>query len=333
MQQWVQDINKYVTALLNFARYKNKTIVICIDNVDQLSPEYQSQIFFLAQRISKELKSITIVALREESFYAASIRKTFTAYNIRRFHIASPCFRTLISTRLNYACQILKRPDQELKLILKSGVSIDKISINNFLAIIRESLFARNRNIVRFIECISFGNMREALDMFARFLYSGNTDVDKMLNIFSTQKRYYVGFHEFAKSVILGDKYYYRESESKVLNIFNCGAEQNSSHFTGLRLLNYLLEFSSISSPEGQGFIEIPRVLNAFINIFDNEEDFIITADRLLGKYLIETDTRNIDTIRFSNYFRVTAAGWYYFNYLSRSFAYIDLIFIDTLIK
>jgi hypothetical protein len=172
--------------------------------------------------------------------------------------------------------------------------------------------------------------MREALDMFARFLYSGNTDVDKMLSIFSTHKRYYVGFHEFAKSVILGDKYYYRESESRVLNIFNCGAEQNSSHFMGLRLLNYLLEFRSVSSPEGQGFIEISRVINAFVNIFDNEEDFIITADRLLGKYLIETDTRSIDTIRFSNYFRITAAGWYYYNYLSRSFAYIDLIFMDT---
>ncbi len=327
---WSSDVILYTSVLLSYCKKKGNAIVLCFDNVDQLSPEYQGNIFLFAQKITKDINSVTIVALREESYYAANSRNTFTAYNIKSFHVASPDFRILIGTRLNYACQVLKRPDNEIRLILKSGVLIDKQMILDFLEIIRYSLFDRNRNIVRYIESTAFGNMRYALEMFSRFLCSGNTDVDKMLSIFTAQGKYNVGFHEFAKSVMLGDKFYYRESESGTINVFNCGTEKNSSHFTCLRILNSLLAYRGASSIAGDGFVDISIILSEFIDTFDNEDDFISSADRLLRRSLIETDTRSNVTIRQSSYFRITSAGWYYAMYMTRSFAYLDLVLHDT---
>ncbi len=332
IEEWTSDEIKYTKALVRLLRRRGKAVVICIDNVDQLSPEYQNSIFLLSQRIAEELKSMTVLALREETFYSATIQRTFTAYTNQKFHVSSPSFKALIGHRIRYAREILGFEDLKVKLILKSGLNLDKEQISNFLRIMELSLLSHNKNIARFIECISSGNMRVALNLFTRFLYSGSTDVDKMLNIFSRSGSYFVPFHEFAKSVILGDRRYYRESEelNEIMNVFDCGLERNSSHLTSIRLLSMLLDYHNVSSPEGRGYVKISSILEAFMVVLDNEDDFFRTADRLLRKNLIEVDTRVTDTIQKAGYIRITASGWYYLTFLTNSFSYLDLVYIDT---
>ena len=124
--------------------------------------------------------------------------------------------------------------------------------------------------------------------MFSTFLISGATDVDKMLKIYNRSGYYLVQFHEFIKSVILGDRRYYKESASKVFNLFNCSAERNSSHFTAIRLLKFLQKRRSNFSVEGQGYIEIAKTVTIFDDLFDNREDLISIANRLLKWNLIK---------------------------------------------
>jgi ABC-type lipoprotein export system ATPase subunit len=192
IEQWTADENTYVKKLIALLRNKGKAVVICIDNVDQLSPEFQNSIFLLSQRIADELKSLVIVALREETFYTATIQRTFTAYTNQKYHISSPDFKKLIKQRINYARELLSLDDQTVRFVLKSGGVFDKQQVSDFLGIMEQSLLAHNKNIARFIEYISSGNMRVALNLFTRFLYSGSTDVDKMLSIFERSGRYYV---------------------------------------------------------------------------------------------------------------------------------------------
>jgi hypothetical protein len=97
LEKWQSDVLDYVPRLLRTTTTnRGSTAVIFIDNVDQLSPAYQAQIFVLAERITRIVGSLTVLALREESYYTASIQKTLTAYTSRKFHIASPRFRRLI---------------------------------------------------------------------------------------------------------------------------------------------------------------------------------------------------------------------------------------------
>jgi hypothetical protein len=330
LEKWMSNISDYAPRIIRLSRKHGKTNIICIDNVDQLSPDYQAKIFLLSQRIAKEMEAVVIVALREESYYAASIQKAFTAYNNRTFHIASPPFKELISLRLKYCREMLQLPDEQILIRLGMGILFDKAEISKFLDIIRYSIFSRNKNIARFIESLAFGNMREALDMFSTFLYSGATNVDKMLKIYDRDGQYFVAFHEFAKSVILGDRRFYRDSDSKVINLFDCGAEKNSSHFTSLRLLALLLGHINESGPEGRGYVNIEQVFSSFLDIFDNEHDLKRSFIHLLGKQLIQLDTRSTDSIKDARYVRISSAGWYYYKYLVRAFAYLDLVFQDT---
>jgi hypothetical protein len=328
---WQSDTADYVPRLLNTCEpRKNQKLVIFIDNVDQLPPESQAKAFLLAQRVTRSVGSLTVVAMREESYYTASVRKSFTAYTNRRFHIASPRFLDVILNRITYAQGFLKNSIQNPSLGYSQNEMQYAKDIYDLLTAVSQSLFEFNHNIIRFIEAICFGNMRSALEMFVAFLTSGATDVDKMINIYRRDGKYYVGFHEFVKSIMLAARKYYKEEQSPILNVFDCGTYKNSSHFTALRILHLLLSYRAQASREGQGYIEISGVLSSFEDIFDNTEDFIVTLNRLLRAQLVEVNTRSTESITDASHVRVTSAGWYYSRYLVQSFCYLDLVLQDT---
>lgn len=329
--KWQDNLIDYVPKLLRIATIVNKrTAVLFIDNVDQLDPEYQSQIFLLAQRITRLAGNVTIIALREESYYAPSIQNTFTAYTSHKFHIASPHFRKMINNRIEYAIRALETHESDARSTILRGYTFDTTDISEFLRIVQKSVFGWSSRISRFIECICFGNMRSAIQMFTTFLTSGATDVDKMLLIYRRDGAYHVAFHEFLKSVMLQERAYYKEDQSPILNLFNCSSERNSSHFTALRFLALLLDHRGESSSEGRGYMELARVVGFFADSFDDVRDLSTTLDRLVSRQLIEVNTRSIKTVSGASHVRVTAAGWYYPRYLARTFAYLDLVLQDT---
>jgi hypothetical protein len=302
--------------------------VLFIDNVDQLAPAYQAQIFLLSQRICRLLESITLVSLREESYYSASVQKTFTAFTTNKFHVASPKFREMIASRISYTINLLSNqsPDEPGE---EGEQQIHK-SIAAFLQIVQHSIFDLNRKLARFIEAICHGNMRFALQLFTNFLTSGATDVDKMLRIYNREGRYNVAQHEFVKAIMLGDRRFYNEDQSPIMNLFNVGAQRNASHFTGWRLIRVLLAHRSESSSEGRGYVSLALLLNDFEERFDNRDDVLSTLTRLLNRRLIESNTRSSETLEGVSHVRVTSAGWYYCRYLICTFAYLDLVLQDT---
>lgn len=331
LEKWQSDPTDYVPRLLRIAMSDRQLrTIIFVDNVDQLSPAYQAQVFLLAQRVTRTIGSVTILSLREESYYTANLQRTLTAYTNRKFHIASPHFRRMIDSRIRFALDMLEKQEGPIDYVLRQGISIDRIAIAEFLRIVETSIFEQNRNIARFIEALCFGNMRLALDMFTMFMTSGATDVDKMLNLYRKQDSYFVAFHEFVKSIMLGERRYYKDQASFIGNLFDCGAERNSSHFTSLRVIHALLLRRGESNREGQGFVEIGQLVSVSEDIFDNREDFLRALTRLASRQLIELNTKSTDTIGGASHVRVTSAGWYYSRFLVKAFSYLDLVLQDT---
>lgn len=324
LHEWSRNLSKYVPGIVRVAcKRLDLKPVLFIDNVDQLKPDYQAQIFLLAQRVTGLLSSITVVALREESYYTANVKNTFTAYSTRKFHIASPHFRRMIGNRIEYALSRLQMEGSGDTAVEKFTACYD------FLRIVEGGIL-ENERIARFIKSICYGNMRLALEMFCTFVTSGATDVDKMLKIYYRDGWYNLAHHEFVKAVMLGDRAYYKEEQSPICNVFNVGSEPNSSHFTAWRIIRSLIEHRGASTLEGVGYVALSRMIVEFESVFDNVEDFLAAINRLVSRHLVEPNTRSPETVEGASHVRVTSAGWYYVRHLVPTFAYLDLVLQDT---
>jgi hypothetical protein len=216
-----------------------------------------------------------------------------------------------------------------MELVVDDGRMFNRKDIADYLTIVNSCLFQRSEVVV-FIECLCFGNMRLALEMFTTFLASGVTDVDKMLRIYRREGVYTIAYHEFVKSIMLRDRKYYKESYSPIMNLFDCGIEKNSSHFTALRILSVFLHCRGQISPEGRGYYDIGQAASLFEDIFDDREDFVRTMNRLVHAQLLELNTRSTENIAGASHARITSSGWYYHKNLVNTFSYLDLVLQDT---
>jgi hypothetical protein len=141
---------------------------------------------------------------------------------------------------------------------------------------------------------------------------------------------YNIAAHEFVKAIMLGERAYYKEEQSPIMNLFNVGAQRNASHFTAWRILTVLMQHRGETTPQGQGYVDLAKLLFEFEETFDNQDNFLSTINRLVRRHLVETNTRSTESVDGASHVRVTSAGWYYIRYLAVSFAYLDLVLQDT---
>jgi hypothetical protein len=317
-----------VRAALRSMRRNGRRIAVVLDNTDQLGENFQESVFLLAQKLSSDYEALCVVTLREEKFFAAYRRGIFDAFGDRRFHIGSPDLRQVLRKRLEYGrtkFAILSKADGGEEPSVEDIKQIDR-----FLRAMITSTTGRNANIVRMLASVSNGDMRHALDMFRDFLSSGNTNVDKIIEIVAKSGSYSVPFHEFAKSAILGSRKYYRSSVSHIVNLFKQSDALGASHLTACRILTRLAAAEGAASPHGQGYIAVPTLLREYRQSFGYADDFVQWAGELLRRNLLESEPPRIGDIQRADAIRITAAGAYYWRYLVRSFAYLDLVFVDT---
>jgi hypothetical protein len=282
----------------------------------------QEKIFLETEHITDELRLVTILTLREETYYRSTLVGPLDAYDKRKFYISSPKFELVILNRIDYLLDLLKKNPDVINKILKTSCDLeDKIDeIVAFFKIIKYSLERKKINkaasITYFITQISAGNMRVALRI--------------MLHIYEEQGVYMIHNYQFLKSVILGDSRYYIGDKSFIMNLFEINPPFSESHFLNLRILNYANINRGNQSPVGRGYIEINRLKSETENLFINPKA-IEESLLMLAKFdLICLESQSKRDLKTASYFSLTFTGSYYLTQLTKRFIYLDLIAGDT---
>jgi hypothetical protein len=166
------------------------------------------------------------------------------------------------------------------------------------------------------------------MELFSAFLVSGHTDTGKILRTLRERKGYLVPLHEFIKSIGMGDNRYYSGELSQVANLFAISDESRPSHFTKMRLLEFLFFHRNHTTGYGVGFIRNGLIKHEF-NKFGTSDLDLMESLRLMSTFLlVENDAYDRATV--ADAYRITPAGRYYLRYLSNKFAYLDLVLQDT---
>ncbi len=327
VDEYFHNDERFVYAAVRTLRSRGRRVAVVLDNTDQLGEVFQEHVFLLAQKLSSDYSALCVVVLREEKFFAAYRRGIFDAFGDRRFHIGSPDLRQVLFKRLDYGRRKLAAETKSDS----SPESNDELrSIDALMKALISSTTHKNANIVRMLASVSNGDMRHALDMFREFLSSGNTNVDKIIEIVEREGGYVIPFHEFAKSAILGSRKYYRSSLSHVVNLFKQSDALGASHLTPCRILARLAAAEGTASLHGEGFVSVPTLLREYRSSFGFADDLVQWGGELLRRNLVDSEPPRVNDISQADAVRITAAGAYYWRYLVRSFAYVDLVFVDT---
>jgi len=321
-----------------FAILKALGYVICIvlDNVDQhisALPKFHEQVFLKANSLTKTLRTITILTLREESYYGSDLVGVFDAYYIQKYLISAPNFIDLIVHRLDYILDKLRLPEAEFRKLIKTNMNYGSAldDIRDFLHVIRDSILRNpKRGVSAFMKQSSGGDMRRALELFSNFLVSGNTKIDEILDKYRVSGSYQIAYHQFIRSIILGDYRYFSGEHSHLMNVFDFNVEHSHSHFLHLKILSLAFDRLTNESPIGRGYLSINTLRNEAMNISVNVEAVEDSLIRLAKYRLIMLDTRSRETLDRASHFKITEGGGYYLNALIRRFSYLDLVLADT---
>lgn len=329
------DAEKYIKALMRSIHKAGRCLVFVLDNTDQQGEDFQASVFLFSQKLSENYSTLSIVALREEKFFAANRRGVFDAYGDRKFHIGSPEIIKVIKARLEYGIARYAQMTASGAIEVKSSSESD--AVKRVIQSLIEASTIKNGDIIKMISCVSGGNMRFALDLYRDFMSSGNTNINKIMRITNKKtisgnnhKRYRMPFHEFAKSAILGSRRYYKGSAARVTNVFSRASAPDASHWTACRILGRLASARSSPSLHGEGFVKTVDLIREYRESFGRSDDFSAVVGNLLLQGLLESEPPREKSIDETVALKITATGNYYWEFLVGSFAYLDLVFVDT---
>lgn len=301
---------------------KNKALVIFIDNMDQLPPELQDVCFLTAGEICDRLGCLVIVSMREERYFDASTRGVLDAYQGPGFHLSSPVIPEVIIKRIDY---ILEKLSYTVDVDTEYGIrnTAELGTLVAFLTICRTQLSHKTSPLNSFLRFATHGDVRQALEFFKGFLTSGYTNINEM----APHPEWVFQVHQVIKPMMIPERFFYDERKSKISNIYQLRNDTSSSHFTGLRILNYLHNKSGDKG--SNGFVDVKFLIQNFENKYDSKDDCISHLSIYLESGLIEANNRLEKFSDEVNQIKITALGIYIYEFLAFNFAYIDLISLD----
>lgn len=322
VEQWKCDWPYLARRLGNHLRQQHKGVIVVLDNTDQYRA-LQEYCFTHAQQIAKNLNCLAIISMREERFYASTIRGVLDAFQNSGFHLSSPSPQNVFLKRLEFVQRLLGDPRRHQE-ILPSGTPDSVVAtLQALMGNLNNEFRADGSHLASFLTACAHGNIRLALELFRGLLQSRYTNIDEI----TSRRDWTWQIHQVLKPVMIPNRFFYEESQSHVPNILQLRSKKRSSHFTSLRLLSALVSHSEL---QGIAFYSLPQLFTDLANRFHMEEDQKESLDMLLRYGLIESNNRIDEYADTIDSVRATAYGNHVYRGLSRAFTYLDLVSTDT---
>jgi hypothetical protein len=308
--------------LTHLSKARKRQIVIFLDNVDQRPDEFQDRVFLIGQSLAETWPATVFISLRPSTFNRSRSKGSLAAYQPRVFTISPPRVDLVINLRLRFVLNYLQNTGKFASL--GETLSLKSPTLVRYIEVLLES-FKRSRPLVQFIDELSGGNTRRALDFLLTFIGSGHVNAEKILNIADEQGHYNIPIHEFMRAVIYGDFEHYDPAGSPIANIFDISSPDGKEHFL---LPNILAFVDRTGRSEQEGFVEAKRVHDfcQTLGYFPSQID--VSLKRAVAARLLDPSPLYIEAPSVA--FRITTAGAYTYRELPHFFSYMDAMTVDT---
>ncbi len=314
-------------SLEHLSKARGKQIVVFLDNADQRDDDTQQLAFLMAQEMAQHWPVTVFVSLRPETFYRSTRTGALSGYHAKAFTISPPRIERVIKKRLRFA---LKLTSGEIPVeTLPGSTTVVSTSLQKIIHIFLHSM-ETNDDLSEFLDNLSGGNVRLALNLVKNFFGSGHVATEKMLKIHEETSSYTIPLHEFLRAVIYGDAVHYDPDRSPIANLFDVTRVDPREHF----LLPLLIEtlYSLGTTESNDGYVELTRLYERLQGYGFDPDQIDVAVDRGVRSNLVEQSPRGTLDPRPDRprALRATTVGLYHVSRLARRFTYVDAVIVDT---
>lgn len=315
-------------SLDHFTRAQRRQAVVFLDNVDQRPFSFQEQVFLIAQSLAADWPVACFIALRPETFYRSKREGALTGYQPRVFTIEPPRVDRVILKRLRFARRELDRSGRLPTFPSNLTVTSDRLAA--YIDVLTRA-FGENEALVRFVDNMSGGNVRRALEFIVAFVGSGHVDTAKIFEVIDRQGTYDLPLHEFLRAVMYGEHEYYDPSDSHIPNVLDITRPDGREHFLQCLVIEYAARAGAMSA--SQGFARTEDIYSFCHGLGFDARQAASALNRCAAGSLLETSPRYIqEEVKGadSERVRVTTVGAYTTRQLLPDFQYLDAVSVDT---
>ena len=321
----LEDRAAHLRACLeHISKGHKRSVVIFLDNVDQRPFDFQERAFLIGQSFAETWPATVFIALRPDTFYHSRTKGSLTAYQPRVFTISPPRVDIVIRKRLRFALDQLRRTGR--LAVFPANVTVNSETLSRYMAVLLYS-FEKNDDLISFVDNLSGGNIRRALDFLNAFIGSGHVNATNILARYDEQGYYTISVHEFTRAVIFGDHEHYDPATSPIANLFGISTLDGREHFLLGNIVCFIERSGGGTSQEGYVSSES---LYAFAQGLGFSAAQINSAvHHAVEKKLLEPSPAFLEKSEPVSY-RITTIGAYTVRQLCCYFTYADAMIVDT---
>jgi len=205
------------------------------------------------------------------------------------------------------------------------GVSLSSKRLESYIEMLSKA-FEKSEEVIRFVDNMSNGNLRKALDFIVTFVGSAHVDSEKIFRVIEASGNYTLPLHEFLRAVIFQDNEYYNSADSQIQNLYDVSSNDKHEHFLVSILISYVERMGLTGGNEG--FVLISDVLGYLQGLGFTEHQIHSALQRTTTKDLLATP--KIEAPTLTSGLRIQSAGAYTIKRLATLFTYTDAIITDT---
>ncbi|MCH8136820.1 MAG: hypothetical protein IIB77_12640 [Proteobacteria bacterium] len=288
------DDKRFVRGAIRYLR-KNKHLAPCIilDNADHHTQDFQRAVYLTAKALEQELSCLVLLSVQEGSYWHFKRDDgPLASYQDTVFHIPAPRVKDVLAKRLDYAIGQSERfLPRNTEITIGRNVTLEPTHISEYLSKCKNAFFADDEIAVCY-ECLSNGNIRRGLALFATFLRSGHTDAQTYLAALSQPEACAISLDEVVNSIARGSHRYYSGGRSDIPNLFTLfqtTSDANYSRFGACYLLQFLSTHVQRQSSVGRGFVERAAVLRTLTDLGIASVDHESFLSRMYDQHLIRS--------------------------------------------
>ena len=310
----------------HIVKARKRQVVIFLDNADQRDELTQEAAFLIAHEIAQQWPALVFICLRPETFNRSQQIGALSGYHPKAFTISPPRIDQVILKRLRFALRITEGKIPVLRL---QQVGLKLENLRAIIVILIESL-ERDARLFEFLDNISGGNVRQALQLLTGFIGTGHVNTRKMLERYNISGRYHVPPHEMIRAVMYGDSIQYDPSRSVIANVFDISSRDGHEHFIVPLLIGVLDR--AIGVVKKDGFVETEFLYESMQKMGFTPDQVDFSLARALDKKLIQSSGRLIPNRgdKLPQSLRPTPSGLYHVYRLAGLFQYLDAVVVDT---